>query len=82
MFFIEKKPQKPNVGKIVAISVAVTFAVAAAVYGVYVFCRKYCSLCKCDESFLDDDFDCDCICDCDCDCEDADEEETDEALEF
>lgn len=80
MFFIEKKPQKPNVGKIVAISVAVTFAVAAAVYGVYIFCRKYCSLCKCDESFLDDDFDCDCICDCDC--EDADEEETDEALEF
>ena len=59
MFFIEKKPEKPNIGKIVAISVGVTFAVAAAAYGVYMFCRKYCSLCKCDESFLDDDFDCD-----------------------
>ena len=30
MFFIEKKPEKPNIGKIVAISVGVTFAVAAA----------------------------------------------------
>lgn len=83
MFFIEKKPEKPNVAKIVAISVGVTFAVAAAAYGVYLFCRKYCSLCKCDDSFFDDDdFDCDCLCDCDCECEDADEEDSDDTVEF
>ncbi|MBE6538231.1 MAG: hypothetical protein E7671_02055 [Ruminococcaceae bacterium] len=82
MFFIEKKPEKPNIGKIVAISVGVTFAIAAAAYGVYMFCRKYCSLCKCDDTFLDDDFDCDCLCDCDCeDCDDADLEES-EDVEF
>ncbi len=83
MFFIEKKPEKPNIGKIVAISVGVTFAVAAAVYGVYVFCRKYCKLCKCDEDFLDDDFDCD-FCDCDdcSDCEGALEASDEETLEF
>lgn len=63
MFFFEKKPAKPNVAKIVAISVGVTFAVAAAVYGLYIFCRKYCRLCVCDDEFLDDD------CDFDCDCE-------------
>ena len=83
MFFIEKKPEKPNIGKIVAISVGVTFAVAAAAYGIYMFCRKYCSLYKSDDSFLDDDFDCDCdFCDAeDCsDCEIAEDEE--DSLEF
>lgn len=83
MFFIEKKPEKPNIGKIVAISVGVTFAVAAAIYGVYMFCRKYCSLYKSDDSFLDDDFDCD-FCDCDdcSDCNGAVEESDDGSVEF
>lgn len=82
MFFIEKKPEKPNIGKIVAISVGVTFAVAAAAYGIYMFCRKYCSLYKSDDSFLDDDFDCD-FCDAeDCsDCEGAIADE-DGSVEF
>ena len=52
MFFIERKKEKPNVGKIVAISVGVTFAVAAAVYGVYMFCRKYCKLCDCGDELI------------------------------
>ena len=77
MFFLEKKPAKPNVGKIVAISVGVTFTIAAALFGVYVFCRKYCSLCRCcDDELLDDDF---CDCDDECDCVDDDEEDTTKA---
>ncbi len=82
MFFIEKKPEKPNIGKIVAISVGVTFAIAAAAYGVYMFCRKYCKLCKCDEDYYDD-FDCD-FCDCeDCsDCEAAADESEEDSVEF
>jgi hypothetical protein len=82
MFFIEKKPEKPNIGKIVAISVGVTFAVAAAAYGIYMFCRKYCSLYKSDDSFLDDDFDCD-FCDAeDCSGCDAAASDEDNSTEF
>lgn len=75
MFFIKEKPQKSNAGKIIAISVAVTLGIIAAIYGVYVFCRKYCSLYSCSDDMLDDDF-----CDCDCDFDDADkiEEETED----
>lgn len=79
MFFIERKKEKPNVGKIVAISVGVTFAVAAAVYGVYMFCRKYCKLCDCGDELFDEDFDLGCD---DCACEFADGEEDDEAVEI
>ena len=78
MFFIEKKKKGPSVGKIIAISVGVTFAVAAAIYGVYIFCRKYCRLCAIDDDFLDEDYDCDCeFCDADdlCDCELLSDEE-------
>lgn len=86
MFFLERKPEKKtNVGKIVAVSVAATFAVAAAVYGLYMFLRKYCSLCRCDDDFLDDDFDCDCdSCDCECDTDDdkSDEDENEDETKF
>ena len=78
MFFFEKKKEKPNVAKIVAISVGVTFAVAAAVYGVYMFCRKYCKLCDCGDELFDElDEGCD-----DCLCEFENDEADDEALEF
>ena len=79
MFFIEKKKEKPNVGKIVAISVGVTFAVAAAIYGVYMFCRKYCKLCDCGDELFDDDFEIGCD---DCACDFADEGEEDDVVEL
>ena len=79
MFFIEKKKEKPNVGKIVAISVVVTFAVAAAIFGVYMFCRKYCKLCDCGDELFDDDFEIGCD---DCACDFADEDEEGDVVEL
>ncbi len=79
MFFIEKKKAKPNVAKIVAISVGVTFAVAAAIYGVYIFCRKYCKLCDCGDELFDEDFDVGCD---DCSCEFESDEDDETAIEF
>lgn len=66
-----RKPEKPQYGKVIAITVGVTLAVAAAAYAVYRFfaerCCKYC----CD--------DCDCDCDCDCDDDDLFCDEDDDA---
>lgn len=71
MFFIKEKPRKSNAGKIILISVSVTLGILAAIYGVYVFCRKYCSLCTCgNDDLLDEDFS-----DCNCGLYNAEDEE-------
>ena len=66
-----RKPETPQYGKVIAITVGVTLAVAAAAYAAYRFfaerCCKYC----CD--------DCDCDCDCDCDDDDLFCDEDDDA---
>ena len=51
-----RKPEKPQYGKVIAITVGVTLAVAAAAYAAYRFFAERC----CDD------------CDCDCDCDDDD----------
>ena len=60
MFVFRKEPEKPNYFKIVAITLGIIAAVAAAGYAAYVFCKKKgicCRLRKCDECDDFDDFD-------------------------
>lgn len=52
-----RKPEKPHYGKVIAITVGVTLAIAAAAYAVYKF-------------FVERNCDCDYCCDDCCDCDD------------
>ncbi len=75
MFLFRKEPEKPNYFKIVAITVAIIAAVAAAGYAAYLFCKKKgisCCFRKCDkcdenEEFDNEDFDLDSDADADLD---------------
>ncbi len=67
MFLFRREPEKPNYFKIVAVTLGIIAAVAAAGYGAYVFCKKkglLCRFCKdCDfdeyDDFDDEDFEID-----------------------
>ena len=50
-----RKPEKPHYGKVIAITVGVTLAIAAAAYAAY---RFFADRCCCD-------YECDDCCDCD-----------------
>jgi hypothetical protein len=63
MFLFRKEPEKPNYVKIVAITLSIIAAVAAAGYAAYLYCKKKgicCCICKSedfDDSCCDDELD-------------------------
>lgn len=56
-----KKPEKPQYGKVIVITVGITLAIAAAAYAAYRFfanrCCEYCCDCDDDDLFCDEDDD-------------------------